>query len=160
MAGPPPLSKMTRPIRFAPSSCGSGGKPRNASILPSINRIYSAFLRRIGDPAKVLLGIEPDLGGHQGQQEIRARPEPRDANSLSFQTGNAVNVFMAEQYEAADMHAGQQRARLSLIEGDDEVRGIVHHQIHLTARQLLGGHVGRAPSTKRISVKPSASSSC
>jgi len=50
---------------------------------------------------------------------------------------------MAEQYKAADMYAGQQRRCFSLIERYDEVRSIIHHQIHVAARQLLGRVVGR-----------------
>jgi hypothetical protein len=54
-----------------------------------------------------------------------------------------VDAFTAEQNEAADMHARQQRDRCSLIEADDEIRRIAHHQIHVAARQLLGGVAGR-----------------
>jgi hypothetical protein len=93
-------------------------------------------------------GIEPDLGSHQAQQKLRARAEPRHPDGRytdgpSLETGDAVNVFGAEQNEAADMHAGQERCRLALVEPDNEVRGIAHHQIHVAARQQLGGISGR-----------------
>ena len=50
----------------------------------------------IGDPANVLLGVEPDLGGHQGQQQVGPVSEPRHPDGLSLKTGNAVHAFVTE----------------------------------------------------------------
>ncbi len=67
--------------------------------------------------------------------------KPQHADGLSLQISDAVDALVAEQYVAADMDAGQQRQRFSLIEADDEVRRIVHQQIHVAARQRFGtGH--------------------
>src|SRR5215831_20275214 len=90
---------------------------------------------------------------------MRVSSEPRHPDGFPLQTGDAVDVFMAEQNEAADMYAGQQGGRFSLIEAKDEIRRVDHHQIHVPARQLLGGVRGGS-STKWMSVKPSACSNC
>src|ERR1700751_836829 len=83
------MSKMTRPICFARSSCGSGGEAEEGVELALGEKIF--WLRcRIGHPAHVLLGIEPDVGGHQGQQQVRARSEPRHSDGLSLQISDAV----------------------------------------------------------------------
>ena len=60
--------------------------------------------RRVGDPTDVPGGIEPDLGGHQGQQRSGSRLE---ADTLAFQIGDIVDAFPSEQFEATDMHAAE-----------------------------------------------------
>jgi hypothetical protein len=57
--------------------------------------------------------VEPDMGDHCGQENVLVRPQRRHTDALPFQIGNAADAVIAEQFEAADMHAGQKRDRLT-----------------------------------------------
>ena len=83
---------MTWPTCRARRSCGSGGKPRKASILPSAKA--PAVGERVGDPMDVLYRVEPDMGGHHVSIR-RRRPQTCNADALALQVGNAADAFVA-----------------------------------------------------------------
>jgi len=74
----------------ARSSCGSGGKPRKASILPS-NEQFSG-LTDGSVTSDVLVRIEPDLGDHQPEQRRRG---DLATNGPALQIGNRSDTFPA-----------------------------------------------------------------
>src|SRR6516164_10802609 len=88
------VSKRTRPMCRARNSCGSGGKARKASILPAM---YKSFGFSLGLPIQ----CRSFLGSRPTSAVIR----DNNSSGLPFETGDPVNVFRAEQYEAAAMHA-------------------------------------------------------
>jgi hypothetical protein len=51
--------------------------------------------------------VEPDMGDHCGQENVLVRPKRRHTDTLPLQIGNAADAVIAKQFEAADMHAGQ-----------------------------------------------------
>ena len=53
------LLTMTWPMRRARSSWGSGGNPRNASILPSMNSSFGLTFGSVTHGVSV--GVEPDM---------------------------------------------------------------------------------------------------
>ena len=89
------------------------------------------------NPADVPLRVEPDLGGDQGQQDMRGRTQSLDADALPFQIGEGANAVAGKQFQAADMEAGQQRDRLPGIDRLDEVRRVIHVEINRAARDGL-----------------------
>jgi len=80
---------MTSPACRARSSCGSGAKPKKASILPSANNLSGLTLRSVTQWMS-LAGVEPDLGGHQGQQVGLGR---LNTHALPLQLGDAAEAF-------------------------------------------------------------------
>jgi len=46
-----------------------------------------------GHPMDILGGVEPDLGGHQGQHADRGRPEP---DRLALKVGDMANILPGE----------------------------------------------------------------
>ena len=125
---------MTWPICRVRRSCGSGGKARNASILPCSNSSIGFTLDSVIQ--WMFLGrVEPDQGCHQGHQLVRFQGLYPD--TFSFQIGDGAGPFICEQLEAADHHSRQEGDRLAGIEHPDEVRRIVHVEIGFAVRDGL-----------------------
>ena len=53
--------------------------------------------------------------------------------SLALETGNAADAFIPKQFEAADMHAGQDDDRLAAIDRVGKRRRVIHREIDLAA---------------------------
>ena len=64
---------------------------------------------RIHYPIDVLERIEPDIGSHRREERMLLGTQALYAYLLALQVANAVDLFIGEQFEAADMHAGQHR---------------------------------------------------
>ena len=88
----------------------------------------------VGDPADVLLRVEPDLGDHQGHENMRVRTRRLDSDGLSLQIGDAADAVPGEQLEAAGHHASQYRYPLAGIDRRHALRGIERPKVDLAAR--------------------------
>ena len=60
-----------------------------------------------------------------------------DADSLTPQVGDAVDVLIDEQLEAAGMHTGQYRNRHTLIDRVDAKRRKVRDKVKISAHKCL-----------------------
>jgi hypothetical protein len=70
---------------------------------------------RIGNDREVFLRVEPNPGGHQGDQLPAAGfPHP-----LPLQVRDGANGAMNKQLVTAAMHAGDDRNRRALVDADD-----------------------------------------
>ena len=126
------LLRITWPILRARSSCGSGGKPRNASILPSANSSIGLADGLVTQSISSV-GIEPDIGGHDREKHVRARAERLDAHAFALQIEDGADGLVREQLEAAGMHTRQDRDRHAGIDRDDERRREVQTEVDLAA---------------------------
>src|ERR1700747_611472 len=85
----------------------------------------------------VLVWVEPDMGRHSGQEHVLVRPQARHTDAPTLQIRNAADAVVPEQFEAADMHASQERDRLTGGDRYDERRRKVSAEIHRAARDCL-----------------------
>src|SRR5262249_44742309 len=76
--------------------------------------------------------------------QMHGRAEGFDPDALTLQLENAVNPFVPEHFEAADMHGTQADYRQATIERADQHRGEIRTEIDLAARDRLGGVEGRS----------------
>ena len=60
-----------------------------------------------------LTGIEPDLRGHQRSEHVWLEPKACTPTLLPLRSAMLRMPSLREQFEAADMHAGQHRDRLA-----------------------------------------------
>jgi len=100
---------------------------------------HRADIRAGGNPPDIVGGVEPDMGGRGGQKDVCAPAQGLNADALFFQITDAVDAFPREQFEAADVDAGQQDDRFAGIDCRDPVRGVSHAEIDLTPRDRPGG---------------------
>jgi hypothetical protein len=84
-----------------------------------------------------LAGFEPDLGGHDGQQDVRARSEISDPGALPLQIGDRMYALSRKYLDTADLHPRENRDRLARVDGADEYRAIAHGEIDLAPRDRL-----------------------
>jgi hypothetical protein len=75
--------------------------------------------RTAGDPTDAARRVEPDMRGHHRHEEMLARPERGYPNSPTLEVGDAADVAVGEQLEAADMHAGQHSDRTAAVDKRD-----------------------------------------
>ena len=128
---------MTWPTLRARRSCASGGKARKASTLPSTKS--SAGFLQADDPFDVALRIEPDIGRHGADEDVRVRRQiVAHADLAALEIRDASDVLATEQLVAADMHAGDHLDRRARIEGNDESRREIDGEVDLATRQHLG----------------------
>src|SRR5207237_3751861 len=94
------------------------GRKAEKGIDLALREQIERFDRRIGgdDPANVLGRIEPDMRGHDGHEGRMGRPQTFDADTLSLQFGYGADALAAEQFEAADMDAGEHDDRYAGID--------------------------------------------
>ena len=89
--------RITRPILRARSSCGSGGKPRKASTLPSANSSMGVPSGLGSTQSMSGLRVEPDVGRHDRQIQVAARaaapwmPTLLPLRSLMVRMGSCAN---------------------------------------------------------------------
>ena len=112
------LLTTTWPICRARSSCGSGRKAQEGVDLAVGEQLRPASATA-GDPVDVRCR-------GRGRYERPSRTETdarwsqcRDADSLALEIARCCGCFVAEQFEAADMHAGQNRDRAAALDIDD-----------------------------------------
>ena len=110
------LLTRTWPICCARSSCGAGGKPSNASILPS-RQEPDGLLRRIDGPGDVLLGTQADLGRDAGEEDVFGAPERRHPRRLALQVGDPSHPLRGDDLEAPHVHAGEEHHGIPLDPG-------------------------------------------
>ena len=77
------------------------------------------------------------MGGHDRDEEMIARSQCCDSDSLAFEIGDAADTRFAEQFKAADMRTRQYGDRSAAIDGGDELRGKVQIEIYLAMRDSL-----------------------
>jgi hypothetical protein len=53
------------------------------------------------------------MSDHRGQENVLVRPQGWYADALPLQIGNTPDAVVAKQFETDDMHAGQERDRLT-----------------------------------------------
>ncbi|OWK21190.1 hypothetical protein AJ88_20445 [Mesorhizobium amorphae CCBAU 01583] len=70
-----------------------------------------------GNPLDVPGRIEPHIGSHQHQKQMPDAVPFDDANPLALQVGHTPDAVVRDQFEAADMHAGQYLDRSALADG-------------------------------------------
>jgi hypothetical protein len=59
---------------------------------------------------------------HTGEKDMPARPERRDPNSLALQVAERADALGAEQLEASNVNAGEQRQLVAGVDPGDEGR--------------------------------------
>src|SRR5215813_2157208 len=64
-----------------------------------------------GDPANVPAGVDTDVGGDDGQEQMLGRSQGSDTHGLTLEVSNPVKLALHEQFPASDMHAGDRRYR-------------------------------------------------
>ena len=99
------LLRIVWPIFLARSSCGWGGVPRNASIFPWTKSSVglTSFSQ---DPLDIVDGIEPDIGGHEGQPHVSRVVETINAHPLAPQIRDAADALVGDQFEASRVQPG------------------------------------------------------
>src|SRR5205085_4856014 len=93
------------------------------------------------NPLNVLFGVEPDMRENRGQVHMLAGAQCLHADTFSFEVGDAVNSFVPEQFEAADVHASQIDNWLARIDCDDVRTCVIHAEINVSGgdcRHQLG----------------------
>ena len=98
------------------------------------NEQFLGLDARVGDPVDVLDGIEPDMSGHQDDQDVGERPGRLDADPLALQIGDAANAFAGEQFDAADHHAADHHDCSAGGDVHRELRCIGHAEIDFAPR--------------------------
>ena len=73
-------------------------------------------------------------------------PRAVDPDALAFEIGNAAYAVISEQFEAADVHTGQHGDRPTRVDDGHPLRGEVHIEIDLAARDRLVDPAIDAPS--------------
>src|SRR6266478_4245737 len=96
------MLKITWPALRACSSCGSGGNPRKASILPSTNS-SSGLTDGSVTQRMSLAGSSPTWAAISVSNAAGAALMP----TLALQLGDILDAFPGDQFKAADMHAGE-----------------------------------------------------
>jgi hypothetical protein len=89
---------------------------------------------RARHPVDVLHRVEPDMGGHGGQEHVRGRRKALHAHRPALQIGDAANALVTEELEAPGMHASNDGDRLSGIDRDDQGRGEVQAEVDVPTR--------------------------
>jgi hypothetical protein len=89
------------------------GRKAQKGIDLSFHELLDRLDGTVGDPAYVLDGVEPDMRGHQGHQHVRGRPPVLHPDAPALEIRDVADVFLREQFEAADMRAGQDHDRLA-----------------------------------------------
>src|SRR6476646_7223410 len=87
----------------------------------------------------VFCRIEPNMGGHDAQENMLARTNIQHTDVLSLEIGDVADAFFRKQFEAPDMLAAHNRDRLSGIDWNNECRGIVSREVDLVACKREGG---------------------
>src|SRR5438105_1773661 len=113
-----------------------GGKAQE-SIDLAIYETIDEFDVWIGYPVDALDGVKAELGGDQGQQHVRGRPQGLHSDALGLQVGDPANTLVPEQFDTADMDASEQRNRLAGLDRLDELRGVAHTEIDVPTPQCL-----------------------
>jgi hypothetical protein len=90
---------------------------------------------RAGHALDVLDGIEPDIGGHAGDQRLWHQS---GAHLLTLQISDAADAFVRKQRIASDMHSGEYRRRRTGLDRRNQGRRIDHREIKLAAFHGLG----------------------
>src|SRR5262249_14892258 len=87
-----------------------------------------------GDPVDILRRIEPDMRRQGGDEHVRGGAEVGHANGLASEVRDAADTFLAEQLEAADMDAADDRDLLAGIDRNDKRGRKVQCEVDLAAR--------------------------
>ena len=94
-------------------------------------------LRRSGvsahDPLNIVDGIEPDVGGHEGQPHVPRVVESVHAHPLASQFRDAADALLGNQFEASGVQPAQHLDRHAGVDRLDVLRREVHREICLTA---------------------------
>jgi hypothetical protein len=80
-------------------------------------------------------GIEPNIGGHAGDQRLRHQS---GAHLLALQISDAPDAFVRKQRIASDMHSGEHRRRRTGLDRRNHGRRIDHREIKLAAFHGVG----------------------
>ena len=118
----------------ARSICGSGVAVRN-----DVDFAVEKVLRRVfgHDPLDIADGIEPDIVGHEARQLVRVRIQEVNPDALAPHIRNGADAVVGDQFEAADMHAGQHLNRYPGLDGRDVHRRHVHIEIRIATSEPL-----------------------
>ena len=149
------LLTTTCPIFFARSSCGSGGKPRKASIFPSARScIDSAGGMR--HPVMSLRGSRPTYASHAGDEDVLDRRRCWHGDRLALEVADGSDAVRAEQLEASDVDARRGSRRVHrrptrMTSGAGEL----HVDVRIT-RRAVEFPIDARLVTYSTSVKPSA----
>src|SRR5215470_12153620 len=122
------LLKITRPMLRARSSCGSGGKPRNASIFPSANNSIG-----LGEILDIPCRIEADMRSDAADEDVLARAQSLNTDRLALEIRHAADAFPCKQFKAADVLAGEHRNWFSGVDRHHEGRSKVRCEVDLAA---------------------------
>jgi len=63
--------------------------------------------RGVDHPVDIAGRVKPDIGRHRRRIHVLARAQALHTDTLALQIGNTAHAFVAEQFEAADMHPRQ-----------------------------------------------------
>jgi len=108
------------------------GRKAEECVDPAVReQLHRLDLRAGDDLPDICGGVEPDMGGYGGQEHVWARAQALHADVFAFEVGDAADAFPREQFEAADVNAGQQDDRFTGVDCGDEIRGITQAEIHL-----------------------------
>src|SRR6266536_3186993 len=115
---------------IALSCCGSGGKPRKASILPSA----SCCIDTTGDCATQLTSLRGSRPTCAAIMAIKAccPPSSSHAHGLAFQISDRAHPISTEQLKATGMASCQDDNRVTRVHSHDEARIKVHVDVGLT----------------------------
>ncbi len=73
------------------------------------------------------------MRGHDGHERRMGRPQTFDADALSLQLSDAAHALIPEQFEAADMDAGEHDDRYAGVDCLDVIEGGGHAEMHVAA---------------------------
>ena len=110
-----PISRARRFLRL--------GRQAQKGVDLSVDEELHRLDRWLDDPMDIFARIDADMRGDQASGTYAgASPRRRLPIALALQIGDAADLLIREQFEAADMHAGQDRDRHTRIDRVDAQR--------------------------------------
>ena len=106
------------------------------------------LFRGADDPLYIFARVEPDLRGHQSNVDVRGVSKARDPDSLPLEVADAADAFVRQQFDAADMYAGQHRNRdaAPIAQVPRPTRDILIEVSGIVANSMLSLLMGLRPS--------------
>src|SRR5262249_27729440 len=111
------------------------GRQTQEAIELSVDEELHRLHRRADNPIDVFARINTDMRNNRRQKHMLGRVQRGDANRLTPQVGDAVDILIGKYLEAASMHTGQYRNRHTLIDRADARRREVRSKVKISAHK-------------------------
>ena len=152
------LLTITWLIWRARNCCGSGGKPRKASIFPSMKSSIG-LTDGSDNPMDILARIETDMRGHQAPRTHAGSTQRSTPTLLPLRSATLRMSSLANSSKQPTWTPASTVIASAGIDGLDEMRREIQTEIDVCRAQCFAEQRARADRHVAQSVKPSARSS-